>query len=104
MRWHLIPWKVPIGTEQQCGHTGLPILIPQRPSETLLRPAADAVPTDDILLTIPQALPDGVLQHRSEHNSRIGELTHEIPMAPATYAPPRGFLFKPSLPLSPHQI
>jgi hypothetical protein len=89
----LIPWPVPIGTEQQGGFTGLPIPIPQRASETLLRSTADAVPIDDILLAIPQALPDGVLQHRRKHNSRIGDIPHKIPMALATYAPTRGYFF-----------
>src|SRR3546814_20672749 len=87
MRRHFMPWKVPIGTEEQGGPTGLPILIPQRASETLFRSAADAVPTDDILLAISQALPDGVLQHRREYSYRIGEIPHETPMALAHSTP-----------------
>lgn len=90
---------MPIGTEPQGRFTGLPVLIPQRASETLLRSNADAVPTDDILLPISQALPNGVLQHRREDNSRIGKAGHKKPMALATYAPTRGYFFHIRLPL-----
>src|SRR3546814_484145 len=100
MRRHFIPWKVPIGMGERGGPTGRPILIPQGASDTLFRSAADSVPTDDILLAISQALPDGVLQHRREDSSRIGEIPHETPMALATYTPTRGYLFHLRLPSS----
>src|SRR3546814_20514822 len=91
MRGHFISWPVPIGAEHQGRSTDQPILIPQRASETFLRSTADALPADDILFAVPQAFPDGVLQHRCQHRSRIGGIPHEIPMALATYAPTRGY-------------
>src|SRR3546814_17081975 len=81
MRWHFISWPVPIGAEHQGRSTDQPILIPQRASETFLRSTADALPADDILFAVPQAFPDGVLNHRCPHRSSIGGIPTQIPKA-----------------------
>ncbi len=95
MRWHVILWKVPVGAQSQGVLTALPVPPLQRMPEMLLCSTADAVPTNDILLAIPQALPNCVLQHRREYCSRISEIVHEIPIALATHTPAPGYLFRP---------